>query len=138
MAVDTAAARTLTLLLADDLAAAPARGVERAVDQASLEEGAALLAVEVSALDGDVWLLRRQSVAVAALLASRDPDGVTIAAIAGEDEEYLLRAVLGHYALEGVLAATLQETVCSSLGSELSTSWPSSVTATRSSIRTPT
>jgi hypothetical protein len=106
MAVDTAP-RVLTLLLADDLAAAPARGVERAVDSASFAEAAELLGAQSTALGADVWLLRRASVAVAAVVASPSADGVVVSGLAGEDVEELLRAVLGHYALEGVPAAAL-------------------------------
>lgn len=110
MAVDTAPKPALTLLLDDDLAAAPARGVERAVDTASLGEAADLLLVAPSALAGrdvDVWLLRTGGHALSALVAERDPDGIAITAVSSTHAEPLLRAVLGHYALEGVESATM-------------------------------
>ena len=110
MAVDTAAPERLTLKLTDDLAAAPARGVERATDWNTIREAADLLLVGPSALGArelDVWLLRSGSHALTALVAQRDADGVTITRIAPAHAEPLLRAVLGHYALEGVETATL-------------------------------
>ena len=112
MAVDTAPKPALTLMLAldDDLAAAPARGVERAVDDASIGEAADLLLVAPSTLlgrDVDVWLLRAGGHALSALVAERDPDGIAITALGSTHTEPLLRAVLGHYALEGIEQATI-------------------------------
>ena len=110
MAVDTALTPSLTLRLDDDLAGAPARGVERAVDDASLREAADLLLVAPSALRDvgtDVWLLRSGAHALSALVAERDADTVAITAIAATHVEPLLRAVLGHYALEGAQSATV-------------------------------
>src|SRR5688500_5808573 len=110
MAVDTAPKPALTLALDDDLADAPARGVERAVDDASLGEAADLLLLPPSALlgrDVDVWLLRAGGHALSALVAERAPDGIAITALASTHAEPLLRAVLGHYALEGAETATI-------------------------------
>ena len=109
-AVSTAPVAALTLTLDDDLADAPARGVERAVCDESLREAADLLLVAPSALDGhgaDVWLLRAGAHALSALVAERVPGGIAITAIAATHVAPLLRAVLGHYALEGVERATI-------------------------------
>ena len=110
MAVDAAAKPALTLALTDDLADAPARGVERAVCDESLREAADLLLVAPSALQGrdvEVWLLRAGVHALSALVAERAVDGIAITAVASTHVEPLLRAVLGHYALEGVASATI-------------------------------
>jgi hypothetical protein len=112
MAVDTAAAEALTLKLTDDLADAPARGVERAVEPTALREAADLLLVAPSKLqqrDADVWLLRVGAHAISALVAERDGDGIAIPRMSTSHAEPLLRAVLGHYALEGLGAATLAD-----------------------------
>ena len=111
MAADVVTTTVLTLALTDDLAGAPARGVERAVCDESIREAADLLLVAPSALrdrDADVWLLRTGSHALSALVAERTPDGVAITALASTHVEPLLRAVLGHYALEGVEAALIE------------------------------
>lgn len=107
MAVCTAPKPLLTLRLDDDLANADGRGVERAVDAASLGEAADLLLIAPSALTGEVWLLRAGGHALSALAAERDGDVVTITALAPSHAEPLLRAVLGHYALEGAVEARL-------------------------------
>ena len=100
----------LTLRLDDDLANAEGRGVERSVDASSLREAAHLLLVAPSALAGhEVWLLRIGGHALSALAAERDGDVVTIGALASSHAERLLRAVLGHYALEGAAEARLAE-----------------------------
>jgi hypothetical protein len=117
MAVDTAApaeapAEPLTLKLTDDLAASPARGVERAVDTASVREAADLLLVAPSSIgdrDTDVWLLRANGHALSALVVDRACEQIVVTAVASSYSEQLLRAVLGHYALEGVTHATLTD-----------------------------
>jgi len=100
----------LTLQLTDDLADAPGRGVERAVDAASLREAADLLLVSPSTLAGrgdvEIWLLRVGVHALSALVAVRDGEGVVITAIAQTHAEPLLRAVLAHYTLDGVATAS--------------------------------
>jgi ribosomal protein S18 acetylase RimI-like enzyme len=131
MAVDTAARPSLSLALEDDLAAAPARGVERVVDAASRSDAAALLGVPGDALARphvDAWLVRDGAHPVSALAAEHSADGVTVTMLATAPDhrrrghaEHLLRAVLGHYALEGVPAATLTatpaaESLCKRLG----------------------
>lgn len=107
MAVCTAPKPFLTLRLDDDLANADGRGVERAVDAESLGEAADLLLIAPAALTGDVWLLRAGGHALSALAAERDGDVVTIGALTPSHAERLLRAVLGHYALEGAVEARL-------------------------------
>ena len=110
MAVDTAPKPALTLSLTYDLADAPARGVERAVCDESLREAADLLLVAPSALQGrdvEVWLLRAGVHALSAVAVERDATGVAITALSSTHVEPLLRAVLGHYALEGIETATL-------------------------------
>ena len=110
-AVDVARKAALTLALTDDLAAAPTRGIERAVCDESLREAADLLLLPPSALQGrdvEVWLLRTGVHALSALVAERDADGIAITAIGSTHVEPLLRAVLGHYALEGIESATFE------------------------------
>ena len=112
MAADTVTTTALTLALSDDLADAPARGVERAVCDQSIREAADLLLVAPSALHGrdvEVWLLRAGVHALSALVAERDEDGIAITALASTHAEPLLRAVLGHYALEGIESASVAE-----------------------------
>ena len=109
MTVCAAPKPLLTLRLDDDLANAEGRGVERSVDTASLHEAADLLLVAPSALAGDVWLLRIGGHALSALVAERDGDVVTVGAVAASHAERLLRAVLGHYALEGAVEARLPD-----------------------------
>ena len=107
MTVCAAPKPLLTLRLDDDMANAEGRGVERSVDASSLHEAADLLLVAPSALAGDVWLLRLGGHALSALAAERDGDVVTITALTASHGERLLRAVLGHYALEGAVEARL-------------------------------
>jgi ribosomal protein S18 acetylase RimI-like enzyme len=131
MAVDTALRPSLTLALEDDLAAAPARGVERVVDDTSRSEAAALLGIDADVLarpHADAWLLRDGAQPISALAAEPSADGVAVTMLATAPghrrrghAEQLLRAVLGHYALEGVPAATLTvtpeaEALCRRLG----------------------
>ena len=124
----TAPLMTLELDLA--LAESAARGVERAVDQACMEEvselvraaygiaGSAGLRADLPEVPGaDAWLLREDGRAVAALVATADPDLVAIWSMAVAPEQqrsgrgtYLLSAVLGHYALEGATVACLVAT----------------------------
>jgi ribosomal protein S18 acetylase RimI-like enzyme len=123
MALDTSAGPTgcaLTRDLHDDLAAAPSRGVERAVDERSLGDAAAILErdpADIATRDLETWLLHEGSRPVSALLVSRDRDRMTLVAVATNPDDrrrghagHLLRAVLGHYALEGVEAAALVAT----------------------------
>ena len=116
MAATTPPATSLTLVLTDDLADTPGTGVERAVDRESFVEAETILAAEgFEVTDGpatDVWLLRDGAHPVSALVAERDGDAVTLLALATLAEhrrqghgERLVRAVLGHYALEGAPAA---------------------------------
>lgn len=117
MAIDTAPATELTLLLSDDLAETPGGGVERAVDRETLAEADAILAPDRGVAEGpgvDVWVLRDGADGVSALVAERDGDTVALCAFATLVEhrrrghgEHLLRAVLGHYALEGATVATV-------------------------------
>ena len=118
MAIDTAPTDTLTLTLSDELADTPGSGVERVVDRETLEEAEAILESDLGdEPDVDVWVLRDGTQAVSALVAARDADGVTITGFATAPEhrragrgERLLRAVLGHYALEGTPVASLATT----------------------------
>ena len=127
---DAGTAPLMTSTLDCALAEAPARGVERAVDPACMEEvaelvrsaygltGSAGLRSDLPDVPGvDAWLLRENGRAVAALVATADPDLVAIwsMAVAPEHQRqgrgaHLLRAVLGHYALEGATVACLVAT----------------------------
>jgi ribosomal protein S18 acetylase RimI-like enzyme len=127
---DAGTAPLMTLELDCALAEEPARGIERAIDTACMEEVADLIraAYGVTGTTGlrhdlpdvpgaDAWLLRENGCAVAALVATADPDLVAIwsMAVAPEHQRagrgaYLLRAVLGHYALEGATTACLVST----------------------------
>jgi ribosomal protein S18 acetylase RimI-like enzyme len=120
----------MTLDLDCALAEAPARGVERVVDAAGMEElcelvraayaidGSAGLRSDLPEVPGaDAWLLREDGRAVAGLVATADPDLVAIWSMAVAPEHQragrgatLLRAVLGHHALEGVTVACLVAT----------------------------
>ena len=124
---------TLPLMAGDlDLALAeePSAGVERAVDASGFEEVEALVGAafglhgptglrhDLHEVPGaDAWLLRRDGHAVAALVATADPDllGIWSMATAPALQRRghggrLLRAVLGHYALEGATTACLVAT----------------------------
>jgi hypothetical protein len=116
MAADTVTTTALTLALTDDLADTPARGVERAVCDQSIREAADLLLLAPSALQGrdvEVWLLRAGVHALSALVAERDAGGIVVTALASTHVEALLRAVLGHYALEGVASASIDAALAS-------------------------
>lgn len=107
-------------------AEAPSARVERVVDRNGLDEVAELVAAAFG-LDGsdvigrdlfdaqgaDGWLLRdEEGHAVSALVATADPDLLGLWSMATPPAAqrrghgaHLLRAVLGHYALEGLTAA---------------------------------
>lgn len=116
-------------LMAADLdvafAEAPSGGVERAVDDGGFQEVEALVGAafglrgptglrrDLHELQGaDAWLLRVDGRAVSALVATADPDLLGLWSMATLPAEQrrghgarLLRAVLGHYALEGATTA---------------------------------
>jgi predicted N-acetyltransferase YhbS len=121
-------ASLMAMDLDDALAEAPCQGVERAIDPATIEEVADLvrsafgfhgstgLRHDLAEVPGaDAWLRRdRDGRAVAALVATADPDLVGIWSMATRPDRQheghggcLLRAVLGHYALEGATQACL-------------------------------
>jgi ribosomal protein S18 acetylase RimI-like enzyme len=120
----------MTMPLDCDLAGAPTRGIERASDAACMEEvgelvraaygvaGSIGLRSDLPEVPGaDAWILREEGRALAALVATADPDLVAIwsMAVAPEHQRagrgsYLLRAVLGNYALEGATMACLVAT----------------------------
>src|SRR3954447_23689981 len=83
----------------DHVTSAFARGIARA----SVLEASALLGTQLTPVDGvEAWVSRDG----AAALVTADADLVGIWALAGSDRaEPLLRAVLGHYALEAVPTA---------------------------------
>jgi GNAT superfamily N-acetyltransferase len=129
--VDAGSAPLMSLELSDELAGGPCAGVERAIDPATIEEVAELvrsafgltgstgLRHDLADVPGaDAWLLRERSGrAIAALVATADPDLVGIwsmATVPSRQREghgtRLLRAVLGHYALEGATTACLVST----------------------------
>jgi predicted N-acetyltransferase YhbS len=129
--VDAGTAPLMSLALDDDLAQGPCAGVERAVDPATVEEvseliraafgvtGATGLRPDLADVPGaDAWLLReRHGRAVAALVATADPDLVVVWSMATAPARRreghggcLLRAVLGNYALEGATTAGLIST----------------------------
>ena len=129
--VDAGSAPLMSLELSDELADGSSAGVERAIDPATIEEVAELVrsAFGVTGPTGlrhdladvpgaDAWLLReRNGRAVAALVATADPDLVGIWSMATVPTRQreghgtrLLRAVLGNYALEGALTACLVST----------------------------
>jgi ribosomal protein S18 acetylase RimI-like enzyme len=137
---------TVPLMAAEldcELAAAPTAGVARAADAGAFEEvellvGAAFglrgptgLRRDVHAAeDTDAWLLREHGRAVSAVVATPDPDLLGLWSMATLPSaqrrghgEHLLRAVLGHYALEGattacVIATPAGEPLYRSLGFE--------------------
>ena len=119
---------TVPLMAADlDLAfaEAPTAGVERAVDDGGFQEVEALVGAafglrgptglrrDLHEIAGaDAWLLRVDGRAVSALVATADPDLLGLWSMATLPAEQrrghgmrLLRAVLGHYALEGAQTA---------------------------------
>jgi N-acetylglutamate synthase-like GNAT family acetyltransferase len=126
---DAGTAPLMSLELSDELADGPCAGVERAVDPATVEEvselirsafgiaGATGLRHDLAEVPGaDAWLLREHATgrAVAALVATADPDLVGIWSMATVPSRRreghgtcLLRAVLGHHALEGATTACL-------------------------------
>jgi N-acetylglutamate synthase-like GNAT family acetyltransferase len=128
------AAGACTLMACDlDLsyAEAPSQRVERALDADALDEVGELVAAAFG-LDGsgiigrelydaqgaDAWLLRNEEGhAVSAVVATADPDLVGLWSVATPPAAqrrghgaHLLRAVLGHYALEGVTTACVLAT----------------------------
>jgi GNAT superfamily N-acetyltransferase len=137
---------TVPLLAADldcELAAAPTCGVARAADAGAFEEvellvgaafglrGATGLRRDVHAAEGtEAWLLREHGRAVSAVVATPDPDLLGLWSMATLPSAQrrghgarLLRAVLGHYALEGaasacVIATRAGEPLYRSLGFE--------------------
>ena len=130
--IDAGTAPLMSLELTCELAAGPCAGVERAVDPATIEEvselirsafglaGSTGLRHDLAEVPGaDAWLLREPSTgrAIAALVATADPDLVgvwSMATVPARQREghgvRLLRAVLGHYALEGATTACLIST----------------------------
>jgi ribosomal protein S18 acetylase RimI-like enzyme len=125
---DAGTASLMAMDLDDALAEAPCQGVERAIDPATVEEVAELVRAafalhgstglrhDMAEVPGaDAWLRRdRDGRAVAALVATADPDLVGIWSMATHPDRRheghggcLLRAVLGHYALEGAARACL-------------------------------
>jgi ribosomal protein S18 acetylase RimI-like enzyme len=125
---DAGVAPLMVLELDTSLAEAPSVGVERAVDADCVQEVAELiraafgvdanLRADLPDVPGaDAWLLREDGRAIAALVATSDPDFVAIwsmATLPSRRHEgharHLLRAVLGHYALEGAARACLVAT----------------------------
>ena len=129
---DAGRAPLMTLELSYELAEGPCRGVERAVDPATVEEvselvraafglsGSTGLRHDLGEVPGaDAWLLREHATgrAVATLVATADPDLVGVWSMATAPDRQreghgtsLLRAVLGHYALEGAKTACLVST----------------------------
>jgi GNAT superfamily N-acetyltransferase len=145
---DAGSAPLMTMTLDASLAEAPTAGVERAGDAATAAEGASLLAEAFALEDGDwlrgdlpaaegvdIWLLREARRAVSALVATGDPDLLGIWAMGTPPgcrgrgyAARLLRAVLGHHALEGVdsafLVATAEgEPLYRSVGFETAEHW---------------
>jgi predicted N-acetyltransferase YhbS len=125
---DAGTAPLMSLELDCALAEGPCAGVERAIDSATVEEvseliraafglsGSAGLRHDLAEVPGaDAWLLREPGGrSVASLVATVDPDLVAIWSMATAPARQregrgtcLLRAVLGHYALEGATAACL-------------------------------
>jgi predicted N-acetyltransferase YhbS len=126
------------------LAAAPTAGVERAVDEAGFAEVESIVTAafglrgepglrhDLHEVPGaDAWLLRDASGrAVSAVVVTADPDLLGLWSMATPPAEQrrghggrLLRAVLGHYALEGarnacVIATAAGEPLYRSLGFE--------------------
>jgi predicted N-acetyltransferase YhbS len=128
---DAGTAPLMALELDCALAESPCAGVERAIDRAGIEEVSELVraAFGISGSTGlrpdlpevpgaDAWLLRdRAGHAMATLVATTDPDLVGIWSMATAPDFQrrgvgagLLRAVLGHYALEGATRACLIST----------------------------
>ena len=130
--LDAGTAPLMSLDLSCELADGPCSGVERAVDATTVEEvselvraafgltGSAGLRQDLAEVPGaDAWLLREHATgrAVAALVATADPDLVGVWSMATAPARQrqghgtcLLRAVLGHYALEGASTACLIST----------------------------
>jgi predicted N-acetyltransferase YhbS len=127
----TAPLMSLELTLDLALAETPSAGVERAIDPATVEEvselvraafglaGTTGLRPDLAEVPGaDAWLLREpDGRAVASLVVTADPDLVAVwsmATLPSRQREghgrCLLRAVLGHYALEGATTACLVST----------------------------
>ena len=138
---------TVPLMVADidvALAEAPSGGVERAVHPSCFAEVDALVTAAFGLRDApglrrdlhevpgaDAWLLRDgRGRAAAAVIATADPDLVGLWSMATPPQQqrlghggHLLRAVLGHYALEGatsacVIATAAGEPLYRSLGFE--------------------
>ena len=138
---------TVPLMAADldlELATSPTAGVERAGDPGSFAEVDALVTAafglnnepglrrDLDQVPGaDAWLLRdERRRAVSAVVATADPDLLTLWSMATPPSAQrrghggrLLRAVLGHYALEGarsacVIATPAGEPLYRSLGFE--------------------
>lgn len=128
---DAGTAPLMSLDLDCELADGPCAGVERAIDPATIEEvaelvraafglaGAAGLRHDLAEVPGaDAWLLREPTGrAIASLIVTADPDLVAVwsmATLPARQREghgtCLLRAVLGHYALEGATTACLIST----------------------------
>lgn len=128
---DAGSAPLMTLELDLALAESPCAGVERAIDPATVEEVSELVrsAFAISGSTGlrhdlaevpgaDAWLLREpDGRAVASLVATADPDLVAVWSMATFPSRQreghgtcLLRAVLGHYALEGATTACVVST----------------------------
>jgi GNAT superfamily N-acetyltransferase len=129
---DAGTAPLMSLELSCELADGPCAGVERAVDPATIDEvselvrsafglaGSTGLRHDLAEVPGaDAWLLREHhnGRAIAALVATADPDLVgvwSMATVPARQREghgtCLLRAVLGHYALEGATTACLVST----------------------------
>lgn len=125
---DAGTAALMAMDLEDSLAEAPCQGVERAIDAVTVDEVSELVRQAygfrgptglrhdmADAPGADAWLKRdRNGHAVAALVATADPDLIGIWSMATLPERQgeghggcLLRAVLGHYALEGATRACL-------------------------------
>ena len=138
---------TVPLMAAEldlDLAEAPTRGVERAVDAAGFAEIEALVTAafglrgepglrhDLHDVPGaDAWLLRdERGRALSSVVVTADPDLLGLWSMATPPAlqrrghgGHLLRAVLGHYALEGahsacVIATAAGESLYRSLGFE--------------------
>lgn len=129
--LDRGSVPLMAIDLDDAMAEAPTAGVERATDAPAFEEveelvgaafglrGATGLRSDLHEVPGaDAWLLReRDGHAVAAVVATADPDLVGLWSMATPPALQrrghggrLLRALLGHYALEGVATACVVAT----------------------------
>jgi hypothetical protein len=101
--------RLLALDLDLSLAEEPSAGVERAVDPWGLDEAGDLLAGGEPLRDGDeAWVLRDAGRALSATVVAVDADRVLVRALApcpAASTLRLLRAVLGHHALQGARTA---------------------------------